>query len=30
MRAAFRVFARLFPKLKKAYQLNLFAGQSEA
>ena len=30
MRAAFRVFAKLFPKLTKAYQLNLFAGQSEA
>jgi O-methyltransferase involved in polyketide biosynthesis len=30
MRAGFRVFARLFPKLTKAYQLNLFAGQSEA
>jgi O-methyltransferase involved in polyketide biosynthesis len=29
MRAAFRVIARLFPKLTKAYQLNLFAGQSE-
>ena len=30
MRAAFRVFAKLFPKLTKAYQLNLFAGQAEA
>jgi O-methyltransferase involved in polyketide biosynthesis len=30
MRAAFRVFAKLFPKVMKAYQLNLFAGQSEA
>jgi O-methyltransferase involved in polyketide biosynthesis len=30
MRAAFRVFAKLFPKLTKVYQLNLFAGQSEA
>jgi hypothetical protein len=30
MRAALRVFAKLFPKLTKAYQLNLFAGQPEA
>jgi O-methyltransferase involved in polyketide biosynthesis len=30
MRAVFRVFAKLFPKHMKAYQLNLFAGQSEA
>jgi O-methyltransferase involved in polyketide biosynthesis len=30
MRAAFRVFAKLFPNLTKAYRLNLFAGQSEA
>jgi O-methyltransferase involved in polyketide biosynthesis len=30
MRAAFRVFAKLFPTLTKAYQLALFAGQSEA
>jgi O-methyltransferase involved in polyketide biosynthesis len=30
MRAAFRVLGKLFPKLAKAYQLNLFAGQSEA
>jgi O-methyltransferase involved in polyketide biosynthesis len=30
LRAAFRVFAKLFPNLMKAYQLNLFAGQSEA
>lgn len=30
MRAAFRVFAKLFPKLTKVYRLNLFAGQSEA
>jgi O-methyltransferase involved in polyketide biosynthesis len=29
MRAAFRGFAKLFPKLTKAYQLNLFAGQAE-
>jgi O-methyltransferase involved in polyketide biosynthesis len=29
MRAAFRVFAKLFPKLTKVYRLNLFAGQSE-
>ena len=29
MRAAFYVFAKLFPKLTKAYRLNLFAGQSE-
>jgi len=30
MRAAFRVFAKLFPSIVKAYRLNLFAGQSEA
>jgi O-methyltransferase involved in polyketide biosynthesis len=30
MRAAFRVLPKLFPKLKKAYRLNLFAGPSEA
>jgi len=30
MRAAFRVFAKLFPRFAKAYQLNLFSGQSEA
>ncbi len=30
MRAALRVLAQLFPKLIKAYQLNLFAGQSRA
>ena len=30
MRAAFYVFAKLFPQLTKAYRLNLFAGQSEA
>jgi O-methyltransferase involved in polyketide biosynthesis len=29
MRAGFRVFARLFPKLTKAYHLNLFAGEAE-
>jgi O-methyltransferase involved in polyketide biosynthesis len=29
MRAGFRVFARLFPNLTKAYQLNLFAGEAE-
>ncbi len=29
MRAIFAVFRRLFPKLAQAYQLNLFAGQSE-
>ena len=29
-RALFRVFAKLFPKLAKACQLNLFVGQSEA
>ena len=29
MRAAFYVFAKLFPQLTKAYRLNLFAGQSE-
>jgi len=28
MRTSFRVFRKLFPKLMKAYQLNLFAGQS--
>jgi O-methyltransferase involved in polyketide biosynthesis len=27
MRASFRMFAKLFPTLTKAYQLNLFAGQ---
>ena len=30
LRAGFRVFRRLVPKLLKAYQLNLFAGQPEA
>jgi O-methyltransferase involved in polyketide biosynthesis len=30
MRAALRVLAELGPKVTKAYQLNLFAGQSEA
>ncbi|MGA3325454.1 MAG: class I SAM-dependent methyltransferase [Terriglobia bacterium] len=30
MRAVFRVFAKLFPKIAKAYHLNLFAGQPEA
>ncbi|MGO9640931.1 MAG: class I SAM-dependent methyltransferase [Candidatus Acidiferrales bacterium] len=30
MRGAFRIFAKLFPKLARAYRLNLFAGQSEA
>jgi len=29
LRATFRVFRRLVPKLLKAYQLNLFAGQPE-
>jgi len=29
-RAAFRVFAKLFPRFAKAYQLNLFSGQAEA
>jgi O-methyltransferase involved in polyketide biosynthesis len=29
-RAAFRVLAKLFPKIANAYRLNLFAGQSEA
>lgn len=28
LRTTFRVFRKLFPKLMKAYQLNLFAGQS--
>jgi O-methyltransferase involved in polyketide biosynthesis len=28
MRTSFRVFRRLFPKLMKVYQLNVFAGQS--
>jgi O-methyltransferase involved in polyketide biosynthesis len=30
MRAAFRIFTRLFPNLMKAYRINLFAGQPEA
>jgi len=30
MRAAFRVFAKFFPQLAKAYLLNLFAGYPEA
>jgi O-methyltransferase involved in polyketide biosynthesis len=30
LRAALRVFARLFPELTKTYRLNLFAGQPEA
>lgn len=30
MRAAFRVFAKLFPKITNACRLNLFAGESEA
>jgi O-methyltransferase involved in polyketide biosynthesis len=30
MRAAFRIFAKLFPRITKFYQLNLFAEQSEA
>lgn len=29
MRTAFRVFAKLFPKITKAYRFNLFAGQIE-
>ncbi len=28
IRTTFRVLRELFPKLMKAYQLNLFAGQS--
>jgi hypothetical protein len=28
MRTSFRVIRKLFPKLMKAFQLNLFAGQS--
>jgi O-methyltransferase involved in polyketide biosynthesis len=30
MRAALRVFVKLFPKITKAIRLNLFAGESEA
>ena len=29
-RAAFRIIPKLFPQVREAYRLNLFAGQPEA